>query len=74
MGRLIKEKHFLRISSVQKKSSYAWKSILYRRDLVCKGMRFIIDDGNLIIFGRIRDLQIIHHVHQDQEDKLGEVN
>lgn len=77
MGRLIKEKHFLRISSVQKKSTYAWKSILYRRDLVCKGMRFIVDDGNLIIFGRIRGSS--DHPPRPprprlQGDKLDEVN
>ena len=35
-------------ATVKKKSSYAWKSIIYGRKLLKRGMRFVIGDGNLV--------------------------
>lgn len=33
---------------MKKKASYGWKSILHGRDLITKGLRYIIGDGSLV--------------------------
>lgn len=52
MARILKARYFqdgdILSAVLKKKASYAWKSILYGRDLVKQGMRYIIGDGSLI--------------------------
>lgn len=52
MARILRARYFpegnILNANLPKKSSYAWKSILYGRDLVKKGMRFVIGNGELI--------------------------
>lgn len=52
MGRVLRARYFSDgniLTAVQRrKASYAWKSILYGRDLVKQGMRYVIGDGTLI--------------------------
>lgn len=52
MARVLKARYFrdddILTVTLKKKSSYAWKSILYGRDLVRQGMRYIVGDGSLI--------------------------
>lgn len=52
MARVLKARYFKDgdiLGAVQcKKASYAWKSILYGRDFVKQGMRFINGDGSLV--------------------------
>ena len=52
MARILKARYFsdgdILKAKLKKKASYAWKSILHGRDLITKGMRYIIGDGELI--------------------------
>ena len=52
MARILKARYFPDCSILEavqkKKASYAWKSILYGKELVSKGMRYIIGDGSHI--------------------------
>ena len=52
MARILKSRYFqdgdILSAVLKKKASYAWKSILYGRDLIKQGMRYIIGDGSLI--------------------------
>lgn len=52
MARILKARHFpdedILTAKLRKKASYAWKSILYGRDLLTKGMKYIIGDGTLV--------------------------
>lgn len=35
-------------ATVKTKASYVWRSILYGRDLLRRGMRYVIGDGSLV--------------------------
>lgn len=35
-------------ATLKKKASYGWKSILHGRDLITKGLRYIIGDGSQV--------------------------
>lgn len=52
MSRIIKARYFATgniLTAVQRrKTSYAWKSLIYGRDLLTKGLRFIIGNGNSV--------------------------
>ena len=52
MARILKARYFpeedILNAKLKKKASYAWKSILHGRDLINKGMRYIIGDGSLV--------------------------
>lgn len=52
MAHMLKARYFIDgdilNATLRKKASYAWKSILYGRDLLAKGMKFIIGDGSLV--------------------------
>ena len=52
MARILKARYFpeedILNAKLKKKASYAWKSILHGRDLINKGMRYIIGDGTLV--------------------------
>lgn len=52
MARVLKARYFpdgcILSATLKKKSSYAWKSILYGKELITKGMRYIVGDGSLI--------------------------
>lgn len=52
MARILKARYFsdedILHAKLRKKASYAWKSILHGRELLSKGMRFIVGDGYLV--------------------------
>ena len=52
MARILKARYFpeedVLNAKLKKKASYAWKSILHGRDLINKGMRYIIGHGTLV--------------------------
>ncbi|XP_024014707.1 uncharacterized protein LOC112088547 [Eutrema salsugineum] len=54
MARIMKSRYFkdtnILIAEECRRSSYIWKSILQGRDLLRKGMRFIIGDGTAVSF------------------------
>ena len=50
MARVLQARYFpegnILDAKLKKKASYAWKSILHGKDLIIKGMRYIIRDGS----------------------------
>lgn len=50
MARVLQARYFpegnILDAKLKKKASYAWKSILHGKDLIIKGMRYIIGDGS----------------------------
>ena len=52
MARVLKARYFpdedILTATLKKKASYAWKSILFGRDLVRQGLRYIVGDDSLI--------------------------
>ena len=52
MTRILKARYFsdgdILKTKLKRKASYAWKSILYGRDLLTKGMRYIVGDGSQV--------------------------
>ena len=52
MARMLRARYFsdgdIIKATLKKKASYAWKSILYGRDLITKGLRYIVGNGDLV--------------------------
>lgn len=52
MARMLKARYFadedVLTAKLKKKASYAWKSILYGRDLITKGLRYVVGNGELV--------------------------